>query len=498
MKKFKQNGQVLILTGLFLVAIMAAYFGVFKAGWITTEKSRLQSNADAAAYSAALLQARDMNFQAYMNRAMIANQASIGQAVAMSSYMQVNQQMWYWFENIGDLATVIPGVGPWIEKATELGQGIFGIINKNLQKSLSFLTLNINLAIFAQSTASKAWHAATVASTPVFIYELIKFNDPDVTMPAISQAGFVLDLKNNYNYFTRADISKAGFQSISGKDRQPADQFRQLILKSRDDFTKARSKVFWRFDIGIGEIKMRQKGGTEFGTEPGKRLPYYSWSAVDTVSYHVTCRGLGCRWKERVPVSWGRQATWHDRTFRWSEDEKLWDNNIEINEKAWKMVKRRDYAKEGFMEGRGTSARKIGHYKVQDPVINDGFGKMFKNIKPGMKDFYYLRTDNKFKPCGKRKSDKSSSQGCPIKVVLTKPVKLFEALANSNTVAKEDINLLSIAAGAAVFEPKLKDKFMFQSKVELANLYHPFWQARLIELPSENDRHLVNLMAKGL
>ena len=59
-------------------------FGSFQ---MTSAKIKLQNTADAAAYSAAVLQARDYNFSAYTNRAMVANQVSAAQVVALKSWI---------------------------------------------------------------------------------------------------------------------------------------------------------------------------------------------------------------------------------------------------------------------------------------------------------------------------------------------------------------------------------------------------------------------------
>ncbi|MGG2041243.1 hypothetical protein [Burkholderia gladioli] len=56
---------------------------------LTSAKIQLQNTADASAYAAALLQARDYNFSAYTNRAMIANQAAVAQMVGLKSFVDM-------------------------------------------------------------------------------------------------------------------------------------------------------------------------------------------------------------------------------------------------------------------------------------------------------------------------------------------------------------------------------------------------------------------------
>ena len=68
-----QSGQVLVI-GLFVVIGLAMIaITVANVGMMVAEKIKVQDSVDAAAYSAAVAQARYMNLSAYVNRAIIAN-----------------------------------------------------------------------------------------------------------------------------------------------------------------------------------------------------------------------------------------------------------------------------------------------------------------------------------------------------------------------------------------------------------------------------------------
>ena len=77
----RQRGQVLPLATLLLLAVAATLFYMFNGGQLVQEKLRLTNTADAVAYSAGVFEARMLNYDAYANRAIIANQIAIGQAV---------------------------------------------------------------------------------------------------------------------------------------------------------------------------------------------------------------------------------------------------------------------------------------------------------------------------------------------------------------------------------------------------------------------------------
>lgn len=84
----RQSGQALLYGIFMLVAGLAALFFMFNVGQLTREKTKLVTTADAVAYSAGLMHARALNYSAYNNRALLANEVLISQMVSMSSWAQ--------------------------------------------------------------------------------------------------------------------------------------------------------------------------------------------------------------------------------------------------------------------------------------------------------------------------------------------------------------------------------------------------------------------------
>lgn len=86
-----QNGQALIY-GIFVVmiALVSIYF-LFNTAQLSSEKTKLVNTADAVAYSNGVLHARAMNFAAYTNRALLANEVLIAQMVSVSSWIEYAQ-----------------------------------------------------------------------------------------------------------------------------------------------------------------------------------------------------------------------------------------------------------------------------------------------------------------------------------------------------------------------------------------------------------------------
>lgn len=70
---------------LMFTASIVLYF-LFNTGQVTREKTKLVNTADAVAYSAGLLHARALNFDAYTNRALLANEVAMAQLVGLASW----------------------------------------------------------------------------------------------------------------------------------------------------------------------------------------------------------------------------------------------------------------------------------------------------------------------------------------------------------------------------------------------------------------------------
>ncbi len=77
--------MALVLAVVVLTFGMIAWFGSFSIGQLLHDKSSLLRGADAAAYSAALAQARAFNLQAYLNRAQVAHHVAMAHLVTLAS-----------------------------------------------------------------------------------------------------------------------------------------------------------------------------------------------------------------------------------------------------------------------------------------------------------------------------------------------------------------------------------------------------------------------------
>src|SRR5690606_20488002 len=75
------------------------------AGQLVNDKMRLTNAADAAAFSAAQWQARALNYQSYLNRAIVANEVAIAQLVSLRSWSAYVDRV---TTNIDQITTFVP------------------------------------------------------------------------------------------------------------------------------------------------------------------------------------------------------------------------------------------------------------------------------------------------------------------------------------------------------------------------------------------------------
>jgi Putative Flp pilus-assembly TadE/G-like len=85
-EKRQQRGQALIYGLFLLVAGLVATFFLFNVGQLSQEKIKLVNATDAVAYSAGVMHARVLNFAAFTNQALVANEVAIAQMVSLSSW----------------------------------------------------------------------------------------------------------------------------------------------------------------------------------------------------------------------------------------------------------------------------------------------------------------------------------------------------------------------------------------------------------------------------
>jgi hypothetical protein len=263
----RQQGQALVLFLGFAAALIGIMLVSFNSGQVTNAKMRAMNVADAAAYSGAVWQARTLNFQAYMNRAMVVNEVTIAQSVSLRSWVDYLDRF---VDNVNLVTEFIPYVG-------EVTIAISRVLD-SADEAVENLLPPVEKASRALAVAE---HEAQVIFNGFGVLGAtdIASNVATNSSAEISRGGLLLFAANETDWlnFTK---------TYSDNERT---RLRAVTLDSRDGFTQNRH---WGLNFVIGKID--KQGGTDL-------VNYDAWKAMDSAAI---CTGLiKCRpW---VPVGWG-------------------------------------------------------------------------------------------------------------------------------------------------------------------------------------------------
>lgn len=176
----RQRGQAAVFVFFFLAVLVVGLSTLYKAGKITSDKMMLQNASDAAAYSVSVVEARDLNFASYMNRAIVANEVAIGQLVGLASWAF----HWRSFNDYLSLYSTplktppITPLGTALEamaKGFQISGDVFKKIMTPLANYGTTITHNINKFY---GYAEFGYHLVTTAYSLGQIKEMIKQNAP--------------------------------------------------------------------------------------------------------------------------------------------------------------------------------------------------------------------------------------------------------------------------------------------------------------------------------
>lgn len=300
-----QGGQVILpALGLLLVTGALFYFMV-NSGQAVNEKTRAVHAADAAAYSAGIVEARALNYQAYMNRAMVANEIAIAQLVSLGS--------WTWYfanavDYIGDSVadqvfmlapdvraarlTAIFAATAYVlyvytgQSASEYAQYI---VDYGIGPSITVHDVVIQ-ALSASQQAVQLNLLAGVRQSQI-ARDVVRAMDPNL------DARVVL-VSHGFDRFTKS-------YARNGDDGDERGRFADVTMRSRDQFSRERNWTINGQDVPLlrNDGAMKKRGGTDL-------VGFDEWRAVDTLELHgeyFGCGRFGLSWCDdiRTPVGWG-------------------------------------------------------------------------------------------------------------------------------------------------------------------------------------------------
>lgn len=268
------SGQALIVVLALLAAMLAGFVLLFNTGQVINDKIRLTNATDAAAYSAAQWQARSLNYQAYLNRAMVANEVAIAQLVSLRSWSRYVDRV---TTNVDHVTRYVPYLGPPM-RALERG---WDAVDQVLSTSLPPLEQGLSIwnnDVLANAQAIAHQQAPLAAAD--LIGQVLQANEPRAQL---ADATRLLQVRN-------AGVWQHRFTQRYERGGGDLRRFTTLLANSRDAFTRSRRSD--PFDLGI--ISMSKRGGTDLIGE-------YAWRGIDTLSLHFDY------WldHDEVPLGWG-------------------------------------------------------------------------------------------------------------------------------------------------------------------------------------------------
>ncbi|MGB1239538.1 MAG: hypothetical protein ACPG4U_15065, partial [Pseudomonadales bacterium] len=179
----KQQGQAIVLVLLLSVVGVISAIALISTGILTSEKMQLQNAADATAYSVSVLEARDLNYGAYMNRAMVANEVAIGQMVSMYSWAKMLKSEPAYLDKLAKKVGKVPFIGKVVGSAISLTsfymKGVSGVVNAvvpSFSQAVANQVYNLNKRY---GSSQKLMHFATLGFSAKAIASLPHANVVD-------------------------------------------------------------------------------------------------------------------------------------------------------------------------------------------------------------------------------------------------------------------------------------------------------------------------------
>ena len=273
----RQRGQAIVFGLCLLLLAALLLFFQFSAGQATAAKLRIVNATDAAAYSTGLWRARAMNYYAYSNRAVIANEVAIAQAATMVSYAKFLERF---SDNVNDVAQYIPYVGQVTEVIKEVAYWVSQVTQYTAMGETAARSAYIQALATSQEMMFAATHPVVLSRIAA---EIAREND---------RRFFAFTLPLHLDP-AMADVTRR----YEGQDRE---RLKSVVLQSLDGYSSNR-------DADLAEVpcllKLARRGATELIRDHDNR-ELERWQAYDTLSLH-TKRSFSCSMRERQALGWG-------------------------------------------------------------------------------------------------------------------------------------------------------------------------------------------------
>jgi len=491
----RQRGQALLWFLAMTAACCMMLALVYNVGQVSGEKEKTINAADAAALSGALTQARILNFEAYTNRAMIANEVTIAQLVSLDSWVRYDNTL---MQNIALYTSWIPGIDyvtTMLARGAQIGQQIIdGATTAGLPVLEAANTILLN--------SREGAHAVGVVAASAIASQVAQANQTTLggrtdAAPQLPGAFMIYATGMNESYWLNFTQANTG----NGRGNAKA-----VILNSRDAFSTFRGagKLIDEINAAASLLQyvfadypelVKTSGGTTLAS-------YDHWAAqdsLDAANHSFGCDWFDCSWSTSwvpLPLGYGRV----DATATNTPDPRLCLENPDTLNCRLAKSNAQGYRWTGPIDLAAPSQRGIPNIRdlvnatgVGNPgdpkhcgVLNgsDGPGLFF--LAAVQKAGSATMTTQRIGTPGMNTAVVPGPQGSP---------DLKDALQNGDR--------MTAIAGACTFflrpDWNARDRTQGQlprsdRKHEYASLYNPYWQSRLTPVSTKQKAVLYTLI----
>jgi len=459
----QESGQVLPLGLVLVVLCVVGALLVFNTSQVASDKMRLANGADAAAYSGALWQARALNYQAYANRAMVANQVAIGQAVSLQSWMT------YAAMTSQNLATATKPI-PFLNVVTSGIDRAIVLAEKVITAGAKTMLVVSNAATGALSLSQSAMHAATLVNTAELIAVVAKETDPRFSTNSVYGLGSKAVNASEWLAFNTQHTKK---------DKEKMLERQQLIMQSRDEFTRARNWDLFKHWLPSKLFlfhKLQRQGGTQLLSVTTPQGMQWEWVAKDTLSIqNKRLKFFGTSLSE-LPVAWASAFTNSRRA------------NRPINRQSCGVTARAPDCIQFTSDNHRAE-------RYADRSVPNLLGKQTRvplRGYSGVRSFWDL-SDEAQDATDARLTVRVEVSLAAEKLVASDAIINADQLSSRVVVAGKTLSSIS-AADVLYRHPR--HHFMSKNLHKKANAYNPYWQAQLSAV-SKGERLLALLSRSG-
>lgn len=455
-----KRGQVLPLGLVFLAVCCVSMLFMFSSGKLVDEKLTVTNAADAAAYSAGIVHARAMNYEAYVNRAIMANELAIAQAVSMVSWMR------YFEQAVLNSGTVDSYVGNYVivgAVPVAAALTVIEVINEYVSAwtgGEADLETVVDIVEYFNALAVVNLHAGAVIGLRASqLATDLAFSTGAPQVDLAREVARKSDASLDVEMVPTSILNVAGFTKTYGRmgggGSEERARLADTVMRSRDDFTRERGFQHdtpgWAGFFRQG--KLVKRGGTDL-------VNFDEWQAVDTMAAHTRERRCGklriswCDWEENSIAYAARSQTALTGGGGDGEGSFGYSTRDNPNTTSSALSDNVDLREKGGLLWTGLSDN-------QDLRDLDAE----KDQRVGL-SFFVSKPENTSRTAGRNPNVQPTGQ-----------LAVFGAAAPGNRIA-------SLSRAEVFF---LRPEARPDGRRELASLYSPYWQARLVA-PTMADR----------